>query len=139
MPTNTDLFSTLVSGRIQLVSFGKRQDHKWLQGPTVDKELQEYTSSLQRTPIQLSSTRSTGRKSRVCIDLDSCDIELLTSVINVKGWSHEVAVIALVEGLKSNLVAAVSNTPSLPEVFPIVSVCVCVCVCILAVVDKSSH
>ena len=115
----TDLFSTLVSGRIQLVSFNPQE--------IVDKELQEYVKPLQRTPIQLSSTRSTGRKSRVCIDLDSCDIELLTSVINVKGWSHEVAVIALVEGLKSNLVAAVSNTPSLPEVFPIVSVCVCVC------------
>ena len=56
----------------------------------------------------------------VCVDLDQCDIELVKSVINVKGWSHEIAVIALVEELKSNLVTTISNS-QLPEVFPRVS------------------
>ena len=111
----TELFSLSVSGLVQLVSINPQE--------TLDKKFQEYVKPLRQTPIQLSSSRSAaGRMGRVCVDLDGCDIEMVKSVINVKGWSHEIAVIALVEELKSNIVAAISNTTSqLPDVFPRVS------------------
>ena len=107
-PTYLELFSPAVSSLLLLTTLNPTT--------TMDTEFSHFLEPLRCTPVWLTSSREEGRhwKRVLPLDLDWTEVQQLTSVIRARGWSHDVAAIAVIEEMKSSIVRALTCDPNLP-------------------------
>ena len=120
-PAYLELFSPAISSLLLLSSLN----------PVItrDAEFDPFLEPLRHPPVILYSSREAGgdRRRGLGLDLDKLEIQQLNTVIRSRGWTFDVAAIAVIEELKSYVVQALIHAPKLPPVFTVSDVCLSVC------------
>ena len=131
-PTYIELYSPAISSLLLLTTLNP--------ATTRDAEFSHIVEPLRRFPVLLTSQEEGGRRtSGLTVDLDREQVQQLNSIIKAKGWSCDIAAIAVIEEIKSSVVRALTCDPNLPTGIFISVSDLCLSVCLSACLFVCTH